>query len=327
MFGFHVAREWGDGAGIVSHVEKAYEFVDRRSRGPARFAFQIFISGPQNMKFTVDTAEAAVLRKYIESKNGLVWGVAHGTFLDNPWNTGKANHGWTVKFIKMELARAAEAGLAGVVVHLGTQEPGVVVGVLRELLSVPPKHAADFVKRGGEPSTAAGSGSPPAGRIYLEIPAVNPEKSRYASAHNLVELFALIRKEVGFDRVGLCIDTAHISACGVDISSYEHASDWIDVIEDGIPPGVVLLHLNDNRHPCGSGRDEHDSLLIGEVWGEYKECPEKSGMNAFLQYAVRFDIPTVLERSARKAGNRFSDNVLSLRCALESDLDHIRALL
>jgi deoxyribonuclease IV len=63
------------------------------------------------------------------------------------------------------------------------------------------------------------------------------------------------------DRVGVCVDTAHIFAAGYDIAN-DYDGVWArfdDVIGRS---RLRMMHLNDSKVPLGSKRDRHE--LIGE---------------------------------------------------------------
>jgi deoxyribonuclease IV len=66
------------------------------------------------------------------------------------------------------------------------------------------------------------------------------------------------------DRVGVCIDTAHIFAAGYDI-----ASDYDGVMrhfDDTVGPGRLrMMHLNDSKAPLGSHRDRHELIAEGTI--------------------------------------------------------------
>jgi endonuclease IV len=143
MFGFHVRRDWAQGKrpGLANHVKEARAFFERElstvGDETRTFAFQVFVAGPRQMKFTADLEEANALRTCLQQlrDNGRpTWGVAHGTFMDAPWSPDKPSHKWTLKWIRIELRRAASAGLAGLVVHLHTAPVSTVVKVLPHLL-------------------------------------------------------------------------------------------------------------------------------------------------------------------------------------------------
>jgi deoxyribonuclease-4 len=63
------------------------------------------------------------------------------------------------------------------------------------------------------------------------------------------------------DRVGVCVDTAHIFAAGYDIAN-DYDAVWAN-FDDAIGRSRLrLMHLNDSKVPLGSRRDRHE--LIGE---------------------------------------------------------------
>jgi len=81
--------------------------------------------------------------------------------------------------------------------------------------------------------------------------------SSFEEMAKLIELIPLPYRE----RVGVCVDTAHIFAAGYDIANdYDGVwSRFDDVIGRS---RLGLMHLNDSKVPLGSRRDRHE--LIGE---------------------------------------------------------------
>jgi endonuclease IV len=307
MFGFHVNRNWcGNGASLEEHLEAARAHA--REAGVALRAFQVFVAGPQQRKFNLSGDGARAFRAYLdESRPGArPWVVAHGTYMDAPWS-GKPH---PIKFIRQELELCAKAGVRGVVVHLGRPSPDVVLAQLPKLL----RPLAFEEERGQENAgELRPSAAPP--RLYLEVPHVKPANSHYETPEKLEALFRRIRDEADpeLERVGLCIDTAHLWSCGVDIASREAAEQWIEEFEavhETIPPGAVLLHINDSFDERGSGVDHHAPLLAGRMWSDYADTPRESGLAPFLEYAARHGVPAVLERKDPREGVRHERDVL-----------------
>ena len=277
MFGPHVGRIFAKKPGrpsLADHIQAAremalgYDFVAR--------AFQVFVANPRSLSLTLKDYEADDLRKYLDAHPRLAV-IAHGTHMDAPWSGNK----YIAKFIRKELTLCARAGIRGLVIHLGKTPVEVVVEYLPRLMT-----------------------PVPTARVYLETPAVKPETARYETPEKLARLFKAIRGvDPPLDRFGLCIDTAHLWSCGVDIRSYEAAADWIGRLEkvaDIIPADRIILHLNDNYNKLGGGRDIHAPLLQGDMWGAYADRPRDSGLAAFVEYAVRNSTPVILERGVKK---------------------------
>jgi deoxyribonuclease-4 len=282
MFGPHVDREHSRGPNrpsIVDHIRAA-----RTAAAAVGFdaqVFQIFIAGPRSHAITLQEKEAVELRAFIEAaqeghRRPTVF--AHGTYLDYPWS-GPAR----AAPILEELEICDRAGISGLVVHLGKPKVEEVAALL-PLLAAPPRRRAC---------------------IFLETPHLKPEHSHYETPEKLSALFRAVRAvDPTLSRFGLCVDTAHLWSCGVDLSSYEAADDWIrrlEAVEPPIPANRILLHLNDSLNERGSGRDRHAALLEGQIWGGYRGRPESSGLAAFVAYALRRRIPAVLERKPPEA--------------------------
>lgn len=288
MFGPHVNRDQAGGAGrpsMTAHIRAA-----RAAAAAAGFnarAFQVFVAGPRNLAMTMRPEEADELREYTQrlaADGDPVAVVAHGTYMDYPW-AGKA---YPAKFVRTELEMCIRAGISGLVVHLGRPPVEEVLAFIPRLIS---------------PARGA--------LIYLEIPHVLPANSHYETPEKLAELFRGIRRlDPRLDRFGLCIDTAHLWSCGVDLSSYDAAADWLRRLDAAdIPPARIIVHLNDSLDERGKGLDHHARLLCGKMWGDYRDQPRLSGLAAFVDYIERHGIPAILERDG---GDKTLDDYAAL---------------
>lgn len=297
MFGPHVDRVHAKGSkrpSIAEHIRAA-----RASAATVDFdarAFQVFVAGPRNLAMTMRPEEADELKEYLDGADSQLAVVAHGTYMDFPW------HGnlYQAKFIRQELEMCARAGIFGLVVHLGKPPVTEVMKYIPHLITT----TRDAL-------------------VYLEVPHVKPENSHYETPEKLAALFREIRTiDKTLCRFGVCIDTAHLWSCGVDLQSFEDAEDWLRRLEsvaDVIPPDRIIFHLNDSEDSCGSGLDHHAPLLQGKIWGEYKDEPAQSGLAAFIDYAVRHNISTILERKPPEA--LLEDYAIIERLAPEVRLD------
>ena len=90
------------------------------------------------------------------------------------------------------------------------------------------------------------------------------------------------------ETIQFCIDTTHAFAYGYDIVSEKGREQFIDLIDETVGiDNVVLLHLNDSRHPRGSRLDQHELPGSGVI-----------GREALRQFAVHprlQHIPLLLE--------------------------------
>lgn len=280
--GPHVNRYHAAGArpSIVAHIDAAR----REAKYAADFdisAVAIFVGGPKNRVITITDAEVDELHEYIRAEKLCV--IAHSTYTAPPWR-GDPD---AARFIRAEVAVCRRAGISGLVVHLPKLGVETVMRYISRLI---------------EPS--AGSDV----RIYLEMPAVSPKDSHYETPAKLIRLFRAIRAEVDprLHTFGLCIDTAHLWTCGVDLSSYESAHAWLAELEAAsavIPADRIMLHLNDSERELGHGPDSHAGLGAGRMWPSLnlRQSGEASGLDAFVEYAQRHNTPTILERKPKEA--------------------------
>jgi len=279
MFGPHVSRYHAAGKrpSIVAHIKAArQEAAD--AAGFSVTAVALFVGGPKNREITLTKQERSELRTYIRDQELVV--IAHSSYAASPWK-GDPN---AAAYIREELSVCQEAGIAGLVVHLPKQPIDVVMRYIARLINT---DAPDV-------------------RIYMETPAVNPRATYYETPKKLAKLFAAIRKDLdpNLDVFGLCVDSAHLWTCGIDLQSYEAANQWLNALEEVasvIPADRVMIHLNDSLLPLGVGPDAHAPLAQGKIWVDYVSRIDKSGLMAFTDYAQRHDTPVILERKPKEA--------------------------
>lgn len=277
FFGPHVSREHATGKrpSMAAHVRVAAAEAARE--GFDMKAASVFVANPRALTMVFTESEAEELRSYVAGAKIRI--IAHSSYVAVPWG----GNPYAAIFIRSETMMCEKAGIEGLVVHLPNRPPDAVVKFLPRLWS----------KANGV-------------RLYLETPAVSPQKSQYETPEKLCHLFKEIRAKVdrSLSWTGLCIDTAHLWSCGVDISSRESAEEWLEALDacsDIIPSDRIMFHLNDSERKCGDGSDKHATLMEGKIWEEYKDSPEKSGLSAFVDYAVKHGNPTILERKPESA--------------------------
>lgn len=277
-FGPHVSRYHAPGAraSIVAHIEAAR----REAEIDADFtigAVAIFVGGPKNRVINLLPAERAALREYVARTGMRV--IAHSTYGAPPWS-GDPD---AARFIREELGVCSEAGIEGLVVHLPKAPVAAVMKYIARLYNP----------------------DAPGVRVYLETPAVSPRETYYETPEKLAGLFAAIRElDPALDYFGLCVDSAHLWTCGIDLQSYESADAWfkgLEAVADAIPHDRVMLHLNDSARLRGVGPDTHAPLARGRIWEAYQDNPGASGLAAITDYAQRHGTPAILERKPKEA--------------------------
>lgn len=287
-----------------TYNERALQDIERaKSQNIDMLVMQQFAIGPQSTHETMKIEDKNALAKMNIRK------IIHGSYFSNPW--GK-KPGFGSMLVKKELKIADEIKAEGVVVHLPRQPPERIATGIEELLE-------------GTQSC-----------IYLEIESYEPNEMTYETPDKLYNLFELIDKNIknkeNMMRIGICIDTAHLWAAGIDISTADGANKWLHELEEKMSKfvfGGFILHLNDQIWKLGGGRDEHAPLGYGVIWNGYNNSDvdfKKSGLYVFVNWAIKNNVTVILERKSDKPkinGLPSCDNIISDYKVLKILLDQI----
>ncbi|MCF0107810.1 MAG: deoxyribonuclease IV [Bacilli bacterium] len=87
------------------------------------------------------------------------------------------------------------------------------------------------------------------------------------------------------DRIGVCLDTCHISDGGYDIHDVDGLLNEFDNII-GLDK-LLVVHLNDSKNPRGAHKDRHENIGYGEIGFET--------LNKFVHHPLLVNIPKILE--------------------------------
>ncbi|GII59951.1 putative endonuclease 4 [Sphaerisporangium krabiense] len=83
-------------------------------------------------------------------------------------------------------------------------------------------------------------------------------------------------------RANVCLDTCHAFAAGHDLAAPGGVALMMDALHAIAPGRLKLLHANDSKDPCGSGRDRHENIGAGQIgaaaFGELMRHPASAGV-------------------------------------------------
>jgi deoxyribonuclease-4 len=97
------------------------------------------------------------------------------------------------------------------------------------------------------------------------------------------------------ERLGICLDTAHLWGAGYDISGDRGVDGLVSRLDELVGrENVVMLHLNDSRTTLGSHLDRHEHIAAGEVGAD--------GMRELLTHPWLATLPTFLETPGMDVG-------------------------
>jgi endonuclease IV len=217
-------------------------------------AIQIFVTGPRTPVDSLSELEYKGILVAKEKYNLDI--VIHGAYVDNGW-TSKC-----FKYIQHELDIAEKIGAQGVIIHLSKKT----------------NECLDLLKTIKTKS-----------RLILEINPAKLSDNTFESTKKLKTLFDKIALlELNY-KIGLCVDTAHLSSIGVNLSTYDECRAWLNTL----PDVWTMFHLNDSKSTPGSGVDRHEVLTKGVIWSNTKR---PDGIDAILEYATARKQILILER-------------------------------
>jgi deoxyribonuclease-4 len=122
---------------------------------------------------------------------------------------------------------------------------------------------------------------------------------------SIAELAVLCEAVGGHPRLGICLDSCHWWASGVDVSDRRQLAEALDDLDARLGlDRLRVLHVNDSKTPLDSNRDRHDRVgdgLIGD------------GLATFLGHPAFQSLPAIVETWEDKGHET-------------EDLDRMRAL-
>ena len=119
------------------------------------------------------------------------------------------------------------------------------------------------------------------------------------------ELAALIEAAGGGQRLGVCLDSCHLLACGYDIRTPAGLTETFDRFDRITGWTDSAACTEDSQMPLGSNRDRHANVGQGEL-GE-------QGCAAFVSEPRFEKLPCVLETQGPERQGSFAGEVLRAR--------------
>jgi deoxyribonuclease-4 len=219
---------------------------------------------------------------------------SHTSYLINLATHEKKKHAMSCNALKNELVRSSMLSIPFVVLH-----PGAHMG----------KGENQGIRKIAESIN----------KIFFQTPGVQTRLLFETTAgqgsnlgHTFEQIASIMDKVENSNRIGVCLDTAHIFAAGYDIrtpNSYGRTMDAFDAVI-GIE-NLYLIHLNDSKKELGSRVDRHQHIGEGLI-----------GIKAFelLMNDRRFiDIPKIIETPKQKDGKDYDQiNLDRLRSFVNS---------
>lgn len=273
-FGAHVSAAGG--------ISKAIDRIEEIGGD----AVQVFTQSPRMWKPTEHSEEELERFRERRREAGVKAVSCHALYLVNLASRDDAVRANSLMALRatMETARDLEAD--AVVFHVGShlgygfdEAVDLVAPALRELLELTTDELWLCMEN------AAGAG----GTI----------------GRSIAELAALCDAAEGHPRLGVCLDSCHWWASGVDVSDCAALAEALDDLDGRMGlERLRVLHVNDSKTPLGSNRDRHELVGKGLI---------ADGLATFLGHPAFQSLPAIVETWEDKGRET-------------EDLDQMRAL-
>ena len=231
---------------------------------------QVFLTNPRAWRAPdPNPAAEEAFRRAVE-ENALAPIVVHATYLINLAAPREDIYENSVTLLRATLDRAARHGASSVVFHIGSHVgAGEEAGIERLVRGI--RRVLD--------------GTPESVLLLLENDTGGGGKLGYRF-ENLATVLDLLSEHR--DRLGVCLDTAHLWGAGFDIGTEEGAATTLADADRILGlRRVPVLHLNDTPKGLGSHLDNHARLGEGVIPAE--------GMRALLRSPLLSHACAILE--------------------------------
>ena len=255
---------------IGAHVSPAGGPAKAVERGEALGArsIQIFNQNPRAWKPTVYAPEQVEAFREALAGSPVDALLIHAVYLLNAASEDPDIRAKTLTSLIASLDAGAALGAHAVVLHPGSAKTGEVGPAIARAVEVIAEALAETEGCALHLENTAGTGG--------------------TLGRSFDELAALIEAAGGDPRVGICLDSCHMLASGIEIRTADALGEALDALDAAVGPDRLgSLHLNDSQTPLGSNRDRHANIGDGEIGLD--------GCRVFLS-EPRFDqLPCVLE--------------------------------
>jgi deoxyribonuclease-4 len=285
---------------IGAHVRGGGKLIPSLEEGVAIGAtsIQIFTQSPRMWKASQYAPE--VLEAYREAQANhpsVTHTFCHATYLINLASPDPELYERSVACLISNLSTGRGMASSGVVLHVGSHMGSGFETALPQM--------AEAFNRALGAADAAPSGVPDC-PILIE----NAAGTGGTVGRSLDEIQALIDATGGDERIGLCIDTQHLWASGIDYSSTHGTNKLVHEIDMRI--GLRRLrcfHLNDSKIELGGNRDRHANIDEGTIG--------TMGLAALVGHPDIRDLPLLLEVPGSGEGPRWEDVIAARKVVVE----------
>ena len=281
---------------IGAHVRGGGKLVPSLEEGVAIGAtsIQIFTQSPRMWKPSQYAPEVlAAYREAAAAHPSVRATFSHATYLINLASDNPELYEKSVACLTHNLSVGRGMGAQGVILHVGSHR-GTGFDEALERVAEGLMRALD------------GADSAPDGIADCPILLETAAGAGGTVGRSLDEIEAIIDACGDDERLGLCIDTQHLWASGIDYTSIAGTKKLIKDVKDRIGlERLACLHLNDSKTELGGNKDRHANLGEGTIGAD--------GLAPLLGHPKIRNLPLILEVPGDGDGPRASDVVAAAK--------------
>ncbi|MCP9971596.1 deoxyribonuclease IV [Actinomadura madurae] len=206
-------------------------------------AIQVFVANPRG--WALPEGKPAEDAKLLEQDVPVY---VHAPYLVNFGSPTPETLAKSLATVRHSLTRGRAIGARGVVVHTGsavTQTYDAAMAQIHE-------HVLPLLEE-----------IPEDGPDLLLEPMAGQNNMLCAKVQDLAPFFEKLEHH---PKLGVCFDTCHAFAAGHDLAAPGGVKDTLDALVATVGEGrLKLIHANDSKDPCASGRDRHENIGAGRI--------------------------------------------------------------
>ena len=208
--------------------------------------FMFYTGAPQNTNRAALNNDLTLEAKYLMDENNIDINnvVVHAPYIINLANGDESKYKFSINFLKQECKRCEELGVSKLVLHPGSHVgQGVEVGlknIINALNEILPTTKITILLE-----TMAGKGTELGSTIEQISTIINGINNKDKS------------------KIGICLDTCHLSDSGLSISSFDEILDCFD--KYNLFDKIGCIHVNDSKNPVSSHKDRHENIGYGTI--------------------------------------------------------------
>ena len=208
--------------------------------------FMFYTGAPQNTNRAALNNDLTLEAKSLMNENNIDINnvVVHAPYIINLANGDESKYKFSINFLKQECKRCEELGVSKLVLHPGSHVgQGVEVGlknIINALNEILPTTKITILLE-----TMAGKGTELGSTIEQLSTIINGINNKDKS------------------KIGICLDTCHLSDSGLSISSFDEILDCFD--KYNLFDKIGCIHVNDSKNPVSSHKDRHENIGYGTI--------------------------------------------------------------